>query len=103
MIRNLANGNNANLNEKEGIYTFQMLVAERKMFLSRKHLEYIAIFRPDDSHKEMKFTEMLKEPASGLVMGGSEDDISPGFGFKVTKYKSGAGGGKEPSSNNPGF
>ena len=28
-------------------------------------------------------------------MGGSDDDISPGLGFKATKYKSGAGGREE--------
>ena len=69
-----------------------MLVAERKTFLTKQRLEYIAKFRLDDALKELKFTEMLKETASGLVSGGSSDDISPGFGFKATKYKSGAGG-----------
>ena len=91
-IKKLADENKASLNEKKGVYTFQMLVAERKTFLSKQRLEYIAKFRLDDALKELKFTEMLKETASGLVSGGSGDDISPGFGFKATKYKSGAGG-----------
>ena len=91
-VRKLADENKASLNEKKGVYTFQMLVAERKTFLSKQRLEYVAKFRLDDALKEIKFTEMLKETASGLAMGGSEDDMSPGFGFKATKYKSGAGG-----------
>ena len=102
-IKKLADENKASLNEKKGVYTFQMLVAERKTFLSKQRLEYIAKFRLDDALKEVKFTEMLKETASGLVSGGSVDDISPGFGFKATNTKAVLGGGKEPSRNNPSF
>lgn len=91
-IQELADENKASLNEKKGVYTFQMFVAERKTFLSKQRLEYIAKFRLDDALKELRFTEMLKETASGLVSGGSVDDIAPGFGFKATKYKSSAGG-----------
>jgi len=102
-IRKLADENKANLNEKKGVYTFQVLVAKRKAFLSQKHLEYIAKFRLDDSLKEIKFTEKLKEIASGLAVGGSEEDLSPGFGFKAIKYKSGAGGREGSIEEQSGF
>jgi len=78
----------AELKEKKGAYTLTLVVAERKAFLSKKKLEYIARFRVDDSSRELKFTEMLKETGSGVSSG--DDGISPGFGFKAETYKTGA-------------
>ena len=80
----------AELKEDKGLYTLHILVAERKAFLSRKTLEYIARFRIDDRAKEIKFTEMLKESGSGLSMG-DMDGPTPGFGFKRSVYKVGIG------------
>jgi hypothetical protein len=79
----------AELKEKKGVYTLTLVVAERKAFLSKKRLEYIAKFSVDDAARELRFTEMLKETGSGVSSGG--DDISPGFGFKAETYKTGAG------------
>ena len=79
----------AELKEKKGAYTLTLVVAERKAFLTKKKLEYIARFRVDDAARELKFTEMLKETGSGVSGGG--DGTSPGFGFKAETYKTGAG------------
>ena len=87
-IRGMAGSSGAELKEKKGVYTLTLVVAERKAFLSKKKLEYIARFRVDDSARELKFTEMLKETGSGVSSG--DDGISPGFGFKVETYKTGA-------------
>ncbi len=89
-IKKYAESISANLSEKKGVWTLEKVVAERKAFLSKKKLEYIAKFRIDDDSKEIRFTEMLKESGSG-VSSGSIDDMSPGFGFKSGTYKTGMG------------
>jgi len=78
----------AQLKEKNGLYSFEFIVAERKAFLSTKKLSYRAAFRIDQGKRELRFTEMLKESGSGISSG---SDTSPGFGFKVETYKTGAG------------
>jgi hypothetical protein len=88
-IRGMAGSIGAELKEKKGAYTLTLVVAERKAFLSKKRLEYIAKFRVDDVARELRFTEMLKETGSGISSG--SEDISPGFGFKAETYKTGAG------------
>jgi len=88
-IAGMAASVGAELKEKKGVYTFRLTIAERKAFLSKKKLEYIAKYRLDDAARELRFTEMLKESGSGVSGGG--DDISPGFGFKTETYKTGAG------------
>lgn len=87
-IRNMAASVGADLKEKKGAYTLRLVVAERKAFLSRKRLEYVARFNVDDSARELRFTEMLKETGSGVSAG---EDSSPGFGFKAETYRTGAG------------
>ncbi len=72
----------AEVEEKKGVYRFSCVVAERKAFLSRRKLEYLARFRVDDAEKTVKFTEMLKESGSGISGG----DAAPGFGFKTETY-----------------
>ena len=68
------------------------VIAERKAFLSKKKLEYIAKFRVDDGAAAIRFSEMLKESGSGLSSGGDfNSHMSPGFGFKKETYKTGAG------------
>jgi hypothetical protein len=91
-IKGLAQNAGAALEEKKGVYTFRILVAERKAFLSKKRLEYIAKFRIDHNTKEVMFTELLKESASGLSSGSDPDGMSPGFGFKASVYKTEMGG-----------
>ncbi|MDZ4401295.1 hypothetical protein [Prosthecobacter sp.] len=83
------------LSEKKEIHTLEILVAERKAFLSKKKLTYIAKFRVDDSSKELRFTEMLKESGFGLSSGDS--GMSPGFGFKTESYSTGFGEPREGS------
>ena len=79
----------AQLKEKNGLYSIEFTVAERKAFLSTKKLAYRAVFRIDEVKKEVRFSEMLKESSSGISSG--TDDISPGFGFKAETYKTGIG------------
>ena len=93
-IRKYAESLPAELKEKGGVWELKRVVAERKVFLSKQKLEYQAKFRIDDSKKTVKFTEMLKESASGLSTGGDMDS-SPGFGVKTTFTKSGVGGREE--------
>jgi len=82
----------ANLEEKDGVYTISFILAERKTFLTRKKLEYIARFKINEEDKEISFTERLKEKGFGLSSGGGEDlDISPGFGFKKETYNTTSG------------
>ncbi len=76
--------------EKKGIMTVELTVAERKAFLSKKKLTYVARYRIDENAKEVHFTEMLKESGSG--MSGGDFDDSPGFGFKKETYSTGKGG-----------
>ncbi len=87
-IRGMASSIGAELEEKKGAYTLTLVVAERKALLTRKKLEYIAKFRVDDTARELRFTEMLKETGSGISSG--SEDISPGFGFKTETYKTGS-------------
>ena len=90
-IKKLAQSLGIDVEEKKGIYTLKVVVAERKAFLSQKKLEYIAKFRLDDGKKTIKFTELLKESGSGLSMGGGMDEMTPGFGFKTQTYKTSIG------------
>ncbi|PIT97489.1 hypothetical protein COT77_01210 [Candidatus Berkelbacteria bacterium CG10_big_fil_rev_8_21_14_0_10_41_12] len=90
-IKKVADGISAEVKEKGGAYTLRATIAERKAFLSRKKLSYIAKFRIVEDDKTVKFTEMLKEVGSGLSMGGNMDDMSPGFGFKKESYNTTSG------------
>jgi len=86
-------GTGGTLSEKKGICTLEILVAERKAFLSTKKLIYIAKYRIEETGKELRFTEMLKESGFGLSVGDS--DMSPGFGFKTESYSTGFGKPRE--------
>ena len=78
--------------EKKGVITVESLIAERKVFLSKKKLTYIFKVRIDDEAKQIKFTEMLKEASSGFSTGGDFDsDMSTGFGFKKETYNTMSG------------
>lgn len=84
------------LSEKKEVFKLEILVAERKVFLSKKKLRYVAKFRVNDDSKELKFTEMLAESGSGLSSGGSDFNggmnMSTGFGFKTEKFNTMHGG-----------
>lgn len=79
------------INGNKGVYSIEIMLAERKSFLSRKKLLYTASFRIDDSKKEIRYTEKLKETGFGLSSGSDSLDTSPGFGFKKETYKTGIG------------
>jgi hypothetical protein len=81
-IRELAASLSLDISEEHEVFKIYAVIAERKVFLSRQKLEYMAKFRIDDTAKVLKFTEMLKESKSGLSSG----EVSPGFGFKVESY-----------------
>ncbi len=81
----------AKINEKKSIYEFEVVVAERKAFLSKQKLVYSAKFRVDEANKEVRFTEMLKESGAGVSSGGIDSDMSPGFGFKKESYNTMSG------------
>jgi len=66
-------------------FSFNKLIAERKVFLSTKKLECSGKVKIDETKKEVVFTEMLKESGSGLSM-------DSGFGFSATSYSSGMNG-----------
>ena len=74
---------------KNGHYSFEFTLAERKAFLSKKKLIYRAVFRIDDVQKEVCFSEMLKESGSGISSG--TDGMTAGFGFKVETYNTFSG------------
>jgi len=89
------------VSEKKGLFTAEYLVAERKSFLSKKKLVYIAKYRIDQGKREIHFTEMFKESGYGFSGGGGFGS-SPGFGFKKESYKTWGGareGAIEEQSN----
>ncbi len=64
--------------QKDGSLTTEAMLAERKVFLSKKKLTYKCKVRADDGARTVRFWEMLVEKGSGISSG--TDDISPGFG-----------------------
>jgi hypothetical protein len=92
-ITALVEASGAQVQKKKDTYKIDITIAERKAFLSKKKLQYIASFKVDDGAKAVHFTEMLKESGSGMSGGGDFDDsgITSGFGFKTETYKTGAG------------
>jgi hypothetical protein len=80
--------------QKDGSLTMEAMLAERKVFLSKKKLTYKCKVRVDDGARTVRFWEMLVEKGSGISSG--TDDISPGFGFKKETYKT---SGKERSGS----
>ncbi|PKL31413.1 hypothetical protein CVV43_02805 [Candidatus Saccharibacteria bacterium HGW-Saccharibacteria-1] len=90
--------------EKNGVWEFNSVIAERKAFLSKKKLTYQAKMRIDSVNKIINFSEMLIEAGSGLSSGGGgfDDGMSTGFGFKAETYNTMSGareGNIEEQSN----
>ena len=94
-IQNYVKSIPAELKESKGVHELNILVAERKAFLSTQKLQYVAKFHILEDQKLVRFCEMLKESGAG-VSTGSDFDSSPGFGFKTETYKTG-GVGREGS------
>jgi len=90
-IERMAKDLSATLSERKGVHTLRIVIAERRAFLSRKRLEYIARFRIDDGGREVRFTEMLKESGWGLSSGPGEG-MAPGFGVRKEVTRTGMGG-----------
>lgn len=90
-IRKIAEGIPAEMKEDKKGFSLEWVVAERKSFLSKKKLVYLAKIHLDPERKELRFSERLKESGFGLSAGGAGDDLSPGFGFKKEKYNTGSG------------
>ncbi|MCX6538312.1 MAG: hypothetical protein NT151_05165 [Acidobacteria bacterium] len=80
---------NAEVTDKKGVIKLEIVVAERKSFLSKKKLTYTIKCKPDDGSKELNYSEMLKESGFGVSSG--SDDSEAGFGFKAGTYKTGFG------------
>lgn len=76
--------------EKFGL-SFKKVIAQRKVFLSTKKLEYSGKIKINEDTKEVVFSDMLKESGSGLSMGG-DSDMSSDFGFSATTYSTGLKG-----------
>jgi len=92
-IEKIKEATQGSLKEKKGVYHLDALIAERKVFLSKKKLTYHVQIKVDEAAKQVHFFEMLKEASSGLSAGGDLD--SPGFGFKTETYKTGLGQPRE--------
>ena len=77
---------------KNNIFSLDIVVAERKAFLSTQKLMYKAKAKINDEKKEVNFYEILTDSSSGFSSGGGDMDVSPGFGFSSEKsvYKTGS-------------
>lgn len=65
--------------QRDGSLMLQFIVAERKVFLSKKKLTYKCRVRISDEKREVTFFEMLSESNVGLSVGS-------GFEFKKETY-----------------
>jgi len=65
--------------QKDGSLILQFVIAERKVFLSKKKLTYKSKIKVNNEKKEITFFEMLSESNSGLSAGS-------GFEFKKETY-----------------
>jgi hypothetical protein len=80
-----------NLTDESNGFSFHRLIAERKVFLSTKKLEYSGRVKIDETNKEVIFSDKLSETGSGLTFG-TDSDIGPSIGFSTTTYNSGING-----------
>ena len=71
-----------------GVLTMKTVVAQRKVFLSKRTLEYRCRLRVDDEARQVTFFEILMEKGAGVS--GGDMDTAPGFGFRKETYKTGA-------------
>lgn len=78
--------------KKEDGYLLEVVLAERKSFLSRKRLVYHARLRIDETRRELTLVERLKETGLGWGAGSEEAGITPGIGVKKETYRVGLAG-----------
>lgn len=89
---------NGKWQEKKGVWEYSAVIAERKVFLSKKKLTYSMRLKPDEAARVVYFSEILNEAGSGLSTGGESDGgMSAGFGFKTETYNTFKGGGRQGS------
>lgn len=79
-VNNIVKALPAELKENKGIYSFELVLAERKAFLTKQKLTYSAKFRIDDSKKE-----------TSMGLSNSDSGMSPGFGFKTETFNTFSG------------
>lgn len=70
--------------ERGAVIEFTKVLAERRAFLSRKKLVYLARLRVDEKRRELHLTESLTETGRGLA-------AESGVGFKAETYRTGRG------------
>ena len=90
-IKSSLSSYNGDWKEKNNVWTFTSVIAERKAFLSTKKLTYSAKVKIEDETKTVKFSEMLVEAGSGLSNGGFDGEMNTGFGFKTETYNTMSG------------
>jgi len=83
-IQDFARSISADFKEKKGLCELNLVVAQRKAFLSKQKLTYQAKLRVDDKEKTVRFTELLKETSSGME--------SPGFSSSSGTFRTAQGG-----------
>src|SRR5450756_3159115 len=73
------------LEQRDRSLLLTSIIAERKVFLSKKVLTYRCRVKVNDSEKKVYFFEILDERGSGITLGSGDDETfsTPGFGFKV--------------------
>ena len=84
-IKKIAEEKGAAFQEKKDSCHFEIVLAERKAFLTSKKLVYKASCKIDSSKNELRYSELLFEKGWGLS--GGDIDSTPGFGFKTETYK----------------
>jgi len=68
--------------QRDGLLILQFVVAERKVFLSKKKLTYKCKIRIDDMEKVVTFFEMLHESSVGLSGGAGMGFTKETYGLK---------------------
>ncbi len=84
-IKKIAEEKGAAFQEGKDSCRFEIVLAERKAFLTSKKLVYKASCKIDSSKNELKYSELLFEKGWGLS--GADMGSAPGCGFKVETYK----------------
>lgn len=91
-IKKIVDEIDGKISEKGSVLFCETVIAERKVFLSKKKLTYLFRVKIDDEAKTVKFSEILKEAGSGLSSGGGFDsEMSTGIGFKTESYDTTSG------------
>ena len=94
-LKKYANALGVTLTQKRDAFFLEKVLAERKVFLSKKKLIYRARLNLDEPNRRLEFSEMLKE--SGMGLAGGDGEMSPGFGFKKETYSVGISGARTGS------